>query len=181
MPKKIFVPDFEGWDELNNRFVYKKGGTIVIEHSLVAMAKWESKWHKPLLSDERKTREQLVDYVRCMTISQNVKPELYECITDSVMAEVDAYMNDPMTATWFNRPDNKGKSKRVLTAELLYYFMISFNVPMECQKWHLNRLITLIEVCSEENKPQKKKSLNDAYRSQSEINRMRRVKLHSKG
>ena len=176
MPKKIIIPSAELWDAKNEIFVYSKEQTIVIEHSLVSLSKWESKWHKPFLTKEKKTTEETIDYVRCMTLTQNVNPEVYNYLTNKNLEDIHEYIEDSMTATWFNEEKKNGVSSKQITAELLYYWMISFNIPMECQKWHLNRLITLIKVCSEENKPKKKMSKKELYSRNAAINAARRKK-----
>lgn len=176
MPKKIVIPATELWDAKNNIFVYTKEQTIVIEHSLVSISKWESKWHKPFLSKEKKTNEETIDYVRCMTLTQNVDEEVYKCLTNKNLKEIRDYIDDSMTATWFNEEKQNRSSSKQITSELLYYYMISYNIPMECQKWHLNRLITLIKVCNEENKPKKKMSKKELYSRNAAINAARRKK-----
>lgn len=177
MPKKIIIPSVELWDAKNNIFVYSKEQTIVIEHSLVSLSKWESKWHIPFLTKEKKSTEETIDYVRCMTLTQNVDLEVYNYLTNKNLEDIHKYIEDPMTATWFNEEKKNGSSSsKQITSELLYYWMISFNIPMECQKWHLNRLITLIKVCSEENKPKKKMSKKELYSRNAEINSARRNK-----
>lgn len=181
MPKTITIPKAELWDSKNNRFIYTKETTIVIEHSLVSLSKWESIWHKPFLTDTKKTREETISYIKCMTLTQNVNPDAYNFLTNDNIAEIDAYIGDSMTATWFGDEKNSRPTKKVITNELIYYWMISLNIPMECQKWHLQRLITLIRVCNEENKPKKKISRKEAYSRQAALNASRKAKLNSKG
>lgn len=160
----------ECWDEINEEFVEPKTQVIQLEHSLVSLSKWESKWHKPFLSQVAKTREETVDYIRCMTITQNVNPEIYHRIDDNNIEIVNRYISDSMTATWFsdNTETKKSSSGEQVTAEIIYYWMTTFNIPFECQKWHLNRLLTLIEVCERKSKgPNKmsKKETNSLYRT----------------
>ena len=159
---KIEVPDSEFFDNDTQCFVQIKGQTLALEHSLVSLAKWESKWNIPFLSKEpkyKKTREMTLDYIRCMTITQNVNPLIYQCLTNQHIDKINKYIESPMTATWFSEDDKKKPSNNeVITAEIIYYWMISLNIPIEFQKWHLNRLITLIRVCSIKNAPAKKMS-----------------------
>lgn len=145
----------ELFDSTTNTFYSIPGQTIALEHSLVSISKWESKWHKPYLSNDQKTVEETLDYIRMMTITKNVDPRLYYLLTDENMQEISDYINDPMTATWFSKTNDNRPSHRIVTSELIYYWMISLNIPMECQKWHLNRLLTLIRVCNAENNPKK--------------------------
>ena len=179
---KITIPKTEMFDEKKNEFVYTKGQTLALEHSLVSISKWEAKWHKPYLSKTPKTREEVLDYIRCMTLTQNVDPAVYNCIPRSELEKIDEYIKDPMTATWFSNEENmKGRQGRIVTSELLYYWMTAYQIPFECQKWHLNRLITLIRVCDEENKPKKKLSKNQLLARNAKLNKARRAALRSKG
>lgn len=153
----------EGWDEVKEEFIEPEIKTIRLEHSLISLSKWESKWHKPFLSRDKHTYEETLDYIRCMTITQNVNPEVYNHITDDIIKQVDEYINDPMTATTFPEDPNKSKSPSVetTTSELVYYWMTSFNIPKECETWHFNRLMTLIKICEVKNAPKKKMSMKD--------------------
>lgn len=163
----------------NREFIYIKQQTLSLEHSLVSLAKWEAKWHKPFLSHEQKTEEELIDYIRCMTITQNVNPLVYAGLTDAHFKAIQAYMDDPMTATTIHR-HNKTAKREIVTAEVIYYWMIALNIPFECQKWHLNRLLTLVDVVSLKSNPEKM-SKNEILRSNRELNAARRKKLNTKG
>lgn len=178
---KITIPDTELWDGKNNCFIPIKGQTITLEHSLVALAKWESKYHKPFLTKEQKSAEETRYYVQCMTLTQNVDPNIYLALDNTTINQINAYIEDPMTATWFSESSNAKTNNKQITNELLYYWMIALNIPMECQKWHLNRLITLIKVCNEENKPKKKLSRNEVYARNNALNAARRAKMNSNG
>ena len=176
----LTIPTQEYWDEKREEFVSSQGKTIQLEHSLVSLSKWEAKWHKPFLSKEPKTKEEIEDYVRFMTITQNVKPELYRSLTAEHYKKINAYIDDPMTATWFSKEKGRAGREQV-TAELIYYWMISLNVPFECQKWHLNRLLTLIKVCNVKQQPDKKMSKREILANNAALNAARRAKLHTKG
>ena len=152
----ITVPDTELFNEETQSFYTIKGCTLHLEHSLVSLAKWESKWKKPFLGREEKTDEELLDYLRCMTITQNVNPYIYKCLTNENLLKIKQYIDDPMTATTVNHQEKKTTNKEILTAEIIYYYMIALNIPFECQKWHLNRLFMLIRVCSIKSTKQKK-------------------------
>ena len=129
-----------------------EGGTILLEHSLVSLAKWESHWKKPFLSKDQKTRAETIDYIRCMTLTANVNREFYNTLTQENINAVNAYINDSMTATTFyDGGKTKSPSREIITAELIYYWMVSLQIPFECQNWHLNRLLTLIRVCNIKN------------------------------
>lgn len=180
MPKIVTIPEQEIFIP-PDRFVYTKETSFKIEHSLVAIAKWEAKWHVPFLDiNTKKTNEMMIDYIRCMTISQNVDPAVYNCIPPSVIQEINDYIDDPMTATWFTDTHKTGKGE-IVTNELIYYWMIAQQIPMECAKWHFNHLMTLIRVCSEKNAPQKKMSKRDIYSQNRALNAARRKAHGTKG
>lgn len=172
----VTIPEAELFDETTNEYIYTKKTTLALEHSLVSVSKWESKWEKPFLSTKL-TREQSVDYIRCMTITQNVDPNVYNVIPQNVIKEVNDYIDSKQTATWFGGDTNKKAPKKIVTSELVYYWMISCGIPFECQKWHLNRLITLIRVCQEESQPSKKMT----NKERQALNMARRNKLKTKG
>ena len=178
---KITVPAAEFWDEIHEEFIYKKEQTLQLEHSLVSLSKWESKWNKAFLGKQEKTDEEILDYVRCMTLTQNVDPEVYTRLSAENYAAINAYIEAPMTATCLIEDKQARGHKETVTSELIYYWMISFNIPMECQKWHLNRLLTLIRVFNEKNKPKKKMSRQELYRQHAAINAANRKKFNSKG
>lgn len=178
---EITIPAREFWDEVNEQFIIVKEQTLRLEHSLVSLSKWESKWHKPFLSQENKTYEETLDYIQCMTLTQNVDPLVYKSIDNTIMAKINAYLNAPMTATTFSDIDKKRPSREIITAEIIYYWMIALNIPAEYQKWHLNRLMTLIKVCSIKNQPSKKMNKQDIMSRNAALNAARRQKLNSKG
>lgn len=176
---QLVVPNRSYYDEEREEFIYIKGATLQMEHSLVSVSKWESKWHKPFLSKEQKTPEQLRDYYRCMTLTQNVDPDVYFGIFGETEQKILKYIEDPMTATWF--AENGSSSSKVVTNEVIYYWMTAFNIPFECQKWHLNRLLTLIHVCSEKSAPSKKMGRAETARRNQSLNAARRKAMNSKG
>lgn len=181
MPLTITIPGKELYDPVANRFISTQDKTITIEHSLVSIARWESKWHKPYLSRDEKTEEELVDYIRCMTITQNVDPKIYYAIDQATLKKIIDYMQDSNTATTIKRVD-KRPSKRVVTNELIYYWMTALNIPFDpCEKWHFNHLMTLIEVCNIEQQPPKKKSKSEAAKERMALNQARRAKYNTRG
>lgn len=183
MPKIITVPEQEFFNSEKNEFYTIKSTTFKIEHSLVAIAKWESKWHIAFLDDKtEKTNEMMIDYIRCMTISQNVDPQVYYHLTPDIIQEINEYIDDPMTATVFNDLNKqKGNRGEFVTNELIYYWMIAQNIPLECEKWHLNRLMTLIRVCSEKNAPSKKMNRRDILNRNRALNEARKKASGSRG
>lgn len=176
------IPDEEQWDELNQRFVYGKGCKITLEHSLLSLSKWESKWCVPFIGKTDMTDEQVIDYIKCMTITQNVPDEIYSKLSDKHYTQVKDYIDAPMTATWFSKTDTPGKiNNEQITSELIYYWMVALQIPFECQKWHLNRLITLIRVCNIKNQPPKKMSQHEIAKRNRALNEARRKAMNSKG
>lgn len=176
---RLTIPSTELFDEKTNRFITIHGRELQLEHSLVSVSKWESKWKKPFLGNTPKNREETIDYVRCMTITQNVDPIIFLGLTDENIETVNRYIDDPMTATTFK--NDKKVNRQVITSEIIYYWMISLGVPMECQKWHLNRLLALIRVCDEKNKPAKNKSRKDVMAENRALNQLRKARSGSHG
>ena len=178
---KITIPSAELWDEDKEEFVYTKEQTLQLEHSLVSLSKWESKWCKAFLSKHEKTFEETVDYIKCMTLTQNVNSDVYQYLTNKNIAEINRYIEAPMTATYFS-DDKIGKTSREqVTSELIYYWMVALNIPFECQKWHLNRLLTLVKVCNIKNQPPKKRSRKEILSRNAALNAARRKQLNTRG
>lgn len=171
----------EGWDEEKQEFVAPKEQTLQLEHSLVSLSKWESKWCKAFLTKAEKTPEETLDYIKCMTITQNVNPEVYKHLTTSNVEQVNEYIGAPMTATYLSEDKNGKGNSEIVTAELIYYWMIALNIPFECQKWHLNRLLTLIRVCNIKNAPPKKRSRKEIMSRNAALNAARRQRYNTKG
>ena len=178
---KITIPEIEQYNEETEEFIISKAQVLQLEHSLVSLSKWESKWCKPFLTKKEKTVEESIDYIRCMTLTQNVDPEVYTRITPDIVDQVAKYIEAPMTATTFSSKSNQPTSHEVVTAELIYYWMIAYNIPFECQKWHLNKLVTLINVCSIKNEPPKKMGKKALMNRNTALNAARRQALNTKG
>ena len=177
------IPPREFFDERKQEFINFEGCSLQMEHSLISLSEWEAKWKKPFLNKpESRTNEELLDYFRCMTITKNVNPLAFASLTQEHINTIVNYINDPMTATWFSEDGKPSKRPtEVVTSELIYYWMIAQNIPFECRKWHLNRLLTLIRVCNVKNNPPKKMSKADIARRQRELNEQRKKKLGPKG
>lgn len=175
----IKIPGREIYDEVNNLFITIKPCELSMEHSLVSISKWESKWNIPFLDKEEKTQEQYIDYFKCMTLTKNVDPNVYMNLTPKNIKEINDYISAPMTATTFTKSQNK-PSRDIITSEVIYYWMIALQIPMECQRWHLNRLLTLIEVCERKNNP-KKMSKRAIAEQNAAINATRKAKTGSRG
>jgi len=181
----LVIPDTELYDPVKEEFVTIKGQTLQLEHSLVSISKWESKWKKAFLGKEEKTDEELLDYIKCMTITKNVDPEIYKYLSVEQVTQVTDYIKDTMTATWFNEKEEKASRKanngEVITSELIYYWMVSLQIPVEFQRWHLNRLLTLIRVCNIKNAPPKKMSKKDLMNKNRALNEARKRSLGTSG
>lgn len=178
----ITIPAAEWFDERKNEFITTKEQTLQLEHSLVALSKWESKWCKSFYDIKPKTDEETLDYIKCMTITQNVKPEAYLNLTKTNFDEINKYIKAPMTATTVSEQSGKGKiNGERITSELIYYWMFSLQIPKECEKWHLNRLITLIKVFNAKNQAPTKKSNAQIARDYAALNAARKKKLNTKG
>ena len=153
----LVLPEREFFDEASGQFVMMPAVTLKLEHSLVSLSKWESFWETPFLNDSTKTDEQAIDYVRCMNLSPEVPPDTFANLRPVDHKMISAYIDKKMTATWFSDTPGRGPSGEVVTAEIVYYWMIALNIPFTCETWHLNRLLTLIKVCNQKNQPDKPK------------------------
>lgn len=194
---KLTVAGEQSWNPRTEEFEYTKPVELRLEHSLLSLAKWESKWHVPFLtSSGSMTREQQLDYIRCMTVTQGTDPAIYRKLTREQLTAINEYMDDPMTATWFagepkpNEPKDKRTTRpkrrppsggTITTAEVLYAQMFALGIPKECEKWHLNRLLTLIRVGQEMNAPQKKMTPGERMSQQRALNAQRKAKMHTRG
>jgi hypothetical protein len=178
---KITIPAIEQYDEVQNEFVTSKETVLQLEHSLVSLSKWESKWHKPFLTKEDKTTEETIAYVKCMTITQNIPDDVYKNLTNKNVMDVRDYIAAEMTATTFANIDQKVTNREIITSEIIYYLMITLNIPFECQKWHLNRLLTLINVCNIKSAPPKKMGKSELMNRNATLNAARKQALNTKG
>lgn len=177
----LVIPKQEDlWNPVSEEFVNFPGKTITLEHSLVSISKWESIWHKPFLKKTpEKTPEELLSYIKCMTITQNVNDTVYDFLTVENIEEIVNYMGDPMTATTIT--DRSRPSREIITSEIIYYDMIALNIPIKFEKWHINRLMTLIKVCNIKSQPQKNRPREDILRENYELNLKRRAELGTTG
>lgn len=186
---EIYIPEVNDfYDEEIGEFITAKAQTIQLEHSLISISKWEEKWHVPYFSKkESKTPEQALDYIRCMTINKNIDPRIYRRLTSENIEAIDNYISDEHTATWFSDAEkekkikNGGRAGTVITSEIIYYWMIAYQIPVEFEKWHINRLITLIRICEEKNQPPKKMSKSEIMSKNRALNEARRRALKTKG
>lgn len=178
---QIVIPEREFFDQDKQEFRYLKAQKLTLEHSLISISKWESKWKKPFLDKADKTPEESADYIRCMTVGKEVDSEVLQWIPQSIYAQINEYIADSMTATWFNEKNRKPGGGQVVTSELIYYWMIAFHIPLECEKWHLNRLLTLIKVCEVKSAPPKKMKRKEIYSRNAALNAARKQKMAANG
>lgn len=178
---KIVIPSIELYDETQKIFINTKEYELQLEHSLVSISKWESKWCKPFLAKEDKTKEEIIDYIRCMTITQNIDPNVYNYMQQKTIDKISEYIDAPMTATTFNNKDKKITNREIITSEIIYYWMIAFQINWEAQRWHLTRLLTLINVCSIKNQPKKKRTRAEILAEQKALNAERKAKFNTTG
>lgn len=177
---KISVPMVEAYDDDKAEFVVSEAFDLMFEHSLVSLSKWESFWEKPFLDAKEKTAEETHWYIRAMLLTPDVPPEVFSRLTQVQLNEINEYINAKMTATTF-REDRSRPNRQIITAEIIYYWMVSLQIPFECQHWHLNRLLTLVRVCNEKNAPAKKMTPRQAAEQQRNLNAQRKAKLGTRG
>lgn len=180
---ELHIPARELFNEETMEFINTKPVTLRLEHSLVSVAKWESKWKQPFLKHRKNgfKREEIEDYVRCMTLTQNVDPNVYKALTSVELEKVNAYINDEKTATTFHEIDGSRPNRQVVTSELIYYWMTVHQIEWEAQKWHLSRLLTLIRICNIKSSPGKKMSAREVMNRNRKLNAERRAALGTKG
>ena len=172
----------EGWDEEKQEFIEPKVQMLQLEHSLVSISKWESKWCRAFLGKTEMTYEETIDYIKCMTLTKNVDPDVYNHISVSNIEEIKNYIAAPMTATHFyENKENRKPNQDTVTSELIYYWMITLGIPVEFEKWHLNRLLTLVQVCNVKNQPAKKMSKSEIASRNRALNAKRRQQFNSRG
>lgn len=177
----IVVPGIELFDEATQEFVNADGFVLELEHSLISLSKWESKYEKPFLTKDNKTNEEVTEYIKAMILNPNFPPEVISRLSQENMDLITKYLDSKMSATWFSDTKVTPKNREIITAELIYYWMISLNIPMECQYWHLNRLFTLIKIFNVKNATPKKMSRSEIVARNRELNAQRKAKYGTSG
>jgi len=181
----IHVPAIELFDSGKQEFINEDAVTLELEHSLVALSKWEAKWEKPFLGPKEKSTEETLDYIRAMTLTPNVPPEVYLRLSNENFKQINDYITSNMSATWFTDRAKGGSPMRneIITAEIIYHWIIALTIPLEFETRHLNQLFTLIKVCNEKNNPDKKKQkmTRDDLAERNKINAERKAKMQSAG
>lgn len=179
---RIVVPKREYFDEQTNEFIETERTVLLLEHSLLSISRWESKWNRPFLGTTDKTAEECIDYVRCMTMNDDfVDPLIYRSIPREAFEKINSYIEEPMTATTVKDIRSGPRNSERITAEIIYYWMSALGIPFECERWHLNRLLMLIRVSNIKNSPQKSMTKKDIYAQNRALNEARKKKLGTKG
>lgn len=177
----IIVPGIELYDEIREEFTTAEGFSLELEHSLVSLSKWESIFEIPFLSSETKTTDQVLTYIKCMTLTPNVPPEVFQHLSNENLKAINNYIDAKMTATWFTEPKNQPRSREIITAELIYYWMIKLAIPIEFENWHLNRLFTLIKIFNLKDGKQRKMSRSEILARNRELNAQRKAQFGTHG
>lgn len=176
----IVVPGVEAFNEETEEFETIGDFTLELEHSLVSLSKWEEKHEKPFLGTKDFTAEEMFDYIKCMVLTEDVPEDVYGRFTEKNAMDINDYINKKMTATWFS--DKPGRTSReTITAELIYFWLNSFQIPWDAQYWHLNKLFTVIRIHSAKSNPDKKMTRAERFAEQRRLNEQRRAAANSKG
>lgn len=178
---QIVVPELEIYDRAKEEFRTLNSKIVSLEHSLLSISKWEAKWNKPFLSVEKFEQEELISYIQCMIISPNNTEDIILQMTNENISKISEYIDSPMTATTFTENGKPNNKKKIITSELIYYYMILYNIPFECQKWHINRLLVLIRICSIKSSPEKKMSRREIMAQNHKLNEERKKALKTSG
>lgn len=177
---KITVPLSEAFDETTQRFVVSEGFELELEHSLFSLSKWEAREEKPFLGKEPLSNEEILRYIQDMS-REPIPDEMMKFLTNENLETINTYINAKMTATWFTENGPRRPSREIITAELVYYWMVALQIDFQCQHWHLNRLLTLVRVCNEKNKPAQKTNRRSALQQRRELNNQRRQQAGTTG
>lgn len=180
---KIIIAGEESFDEENQMFVFlDEPVCLVLEHSLLSLSKWESEFEKPFLSADQKTPEETNAYIKAMILTPDYPEDIILKLTKKNQTEINDYIGSNYSATTFGKAQAVKRGRpEVITSELIYYWMVSYNVPFECEEWHLNRLFNLLQVCNIKNSKQKKMPKREAAAMQRDLNAKRKAELGTSG
>lgn len=177
---RIIVPGGELFNEETNEFTEFDPVVLDLEHSLVSLSKWESKFQKPFLVGGEKSSEEVLGYVEAMVLTLDFPKEALTRLSNANLSEINDYIDSSQSATTFSDKASNSRGE-IVTSELIYYWMIGFNIPIECENWHLNRLFALLKICSIKNSKEKKMSPQALAERNRKLNEERRKKLNSRG
>lgn len=177
----IVIPGTEAYNHKTREFTYTEELVLDLEHSLVSLSDWEFKHEKPFLTRDKKTPEEILDYIRCMVLTPNVPPGTLDLLMQENLDAINDYLNAKATATWFSNEAKVPRGGETITSELIFYWMTAFNIPFEAKHWHLTRLFTLIKVASLKSQKPKKMSRQDAMAQQRAENARRLAATGSRG
>ena len=178
---RIIIPGDEQFDEANDKFLIVGTVAVDFEHSLVSLSKWESKIQKPFLGPDKKTSEDVFEYIKCMVLNKDFDYKKLDKLTNENLSQINSYIDSKETATTFSDIHERKGRTEVVTSELIYFWMISFNIPFSCETWHLNRLLTLIRICNIKKSKPKIISKAEIARRNRDLNAERRARLNSSG
>lgn len=178
---RLIIDEEEIFNEADQTFTTIGGITVDLEHSLLSLSKWESIHQKPFLANNDKTGAEIFDYLKAMVVTPDVDPDVLTRCSQQTLNRIQQYIDSPQSATTFGiMPERRGPGETI-TSELIYYWLVTFNIPFECEKWHINRLFALIRICNIKNSKPKKMSRNEIAQRNRELNAQRRAKLGTSG
>ncbi len=181
MPLTVTIPGKELFDQQSKTFITIPATTVTLEHSLLSISKWESKWKRSYFIKEPMTIDQSIDYIACMCLTKNIDPKIFRFMDKKTAQEISNYIADPMTATTIKHRDKK-PSREIITSELVYYWMVNFGIPFDpCQKWHFNRLMTLIEIATIKEAGDQKMPRKEMLKQRALLNSQRKAKYNTHG
>ena len=155
---------------------------LEMEHSLLSISKWESKWKIPFVECQNMTPEQFIDYCRCMTINRQKDQNVYQYLMNVDAQKIGDYMADSMSARILSKKNSrKGQNRTRMTSDYFYYMMIQLGIPFECEKWHFGRLMALIDCCQANSGNEPPMSYRERQKYYAELNAQRRRMLGTKG
>jgi hypothetical protein len=177
----IVVPGDEFFDNDKEEFLTQGDTVLHLEHSLVSLSKWETIFEKPFLGKEEKTTEEMVAYVHCMNVGDEIPPAVFSRITKENVSDINAYINAKKSATWFSELPTAPRASEIITSELIYYWLVTFNIPFEVETWHLNRLFNLIKICNIKSAKPKKMSRSELAARNKKLNEQRKAQYNTRG
>jgi hypothetical protein len=177
----ILVGEEEMFNDETQEFIQVEQFSLELEHSLASLSKWESKFEKPFLGNSPHTKKETFEYLKMMVVTENVPSEIFERLSRDNLESINEYIDSKQSATIFNEMPNRKSSREIITSELIYYWMVAFTIPFECEHWHLNRLFALIRICGIKNSKDQKMPKDKIARQYRDLNEQRKAKLNTRG